>query len=192
MYKLKNYKILTSLLILTFTTNAPADVLVEPFLGYRVGTFGYKVGNSAANWDVTGPAYGVRAAYQSDSWLLGFDITQGKLNSKIQSTGGQGDTSSSNINQLHLLAGWKGRSFRAWIGYSLTNEFSISSSGSDSKYTGSNGKLGIGYLMFSKVYLNGEFFMSTFTPSPGTLNIPGATYGDTGALLSLSYPLKFK
>jgi hypothetical protein len=173
--------------------HANADVLLEPYVGYDqtamaiTNTGGTDVGGTA-----TGLDYGARLAYRFDpNWWVGGEYALGSGTSKSNVAG----TADSNYTKTAMAAvvGYDHGEFRFWGGYGFSDSLTVKATGSETKYTGTNYKLGAGYMVAPKVSVNFEYLV----PQHKTFNSGGADadistayskFSATSMALSVSFP----
>ena len=163
---------------LGFTSTSHADLLVEPYIGYEVGS-----GSTGSNdFKQTGTDLGLRLGYASPvMFWAALDYTMG-------SGTWDPDTGSNSDLKRTTLAGVLGVDlpilFRAWVGYGFTNEFKLDSN----TWKGKSTKFGVGFTGLPFVSVNLEIINDTFDDSSSGSD-PDAK--NTSYLLSVSLPLEF-
>lgn len=166
-------------LILGFTSAAQARVLVEPYLGYEMGT----TKNPDGKFD--GSQLGLRLAYSSPIFFwAGLDYTMGVSGTFKPDVGSNDD------GKRSTLYGVVGVDFpillRAWAGYGFMNEIKTDNGG---KFKGKATKVGVGFTGLPFVSLNLEYITEKFDENdtfPITNDLENSTY-----VLSVSLPFEF-
>lgn len=163
---------------LGFTSTSHADLMVEPYLGYEMGT-----GSQGSNdFKVTGTDLGLRLGYDTGvMFWAALDYTMGSLTLDP-------DTGASDDGKRTSLAAVVGLDlpvlFRVWAGYGFSNEMKFDTGTWKGKYT----KFGVGFTALPFVSLNLEVINDTWDDS-GSGADPDSK--NTSYLLSVSLPLNF-
>jgi hypothetical protein len=176
-------KTLVALATLTgFVSTANAGVLIEPYLGYSIGT----TEQGASENDISGVNFGARLGYKSFLGLMGgFDYMTGTL---------QDDANPKNDVTPSQLGVFLGYEFpillRVYGVYGISNKAKFKDrNGSDNLEGGNNMKLGVGFTALPLVSINLEYVVASYDESNGnTLNpeLSMKTYG-----ISVSAPFDF-
>lgn len=156
-------KKLLYLLAISFSFQAYAGLLLEPFVGMAFNSSG-EVANTDV--DITGTSVGGRLGFQHLGFMLGLDGRQDKWNLDPES-GSELDITG---QTLGFFVGYEFPvMLRLWANYIFTSEFE--NDDSDLKYTeGSGTILGVGYKALPFVSLNLEI-SSLQTTKESTLDI---------------------
>lgn len=192
-------KIFAVLFVFATAATAQAGLMVEPYLGYELGSQAkLEAGGGDSGGKTSGVDLGLRVAYTLPVLVwIGLDyslMTGGTF--KGESSANDGKTDRSNLYldvgvDLPILA-------RAWVGYGLMNEakFKADSGGNLTLKKGTNIKLGVGFTMLPIVSLNIEYFMHDYSDFESG-NVSGSTsdlwntHKENGVLLSVSAPFEF-
>ena len=142
-------------LILGFSGVAKAGILVEPYLGYEMA----KVTGTNADGKANGAEFGVRLAYKTPVMVwVGVDGTFGLTGKYSPDSGSDAD---SKHNTYYAVVGLDFPILlRAWAGYGFSDEMKLESP-YNSKATGKNFKLGVGFTGLPFVSLNAEYIKGT-------------------------------
>lgn len=166
--------------VMGFASVSQADIMIEPYLGYEMGTFG---GGTEGKLD--GTQMGLRLAYATPVMLwLGVDGTttvSATFKPEVGANEGSKRTS------LYAVAGVDlPILLRGWVGYGFSNELKGDES---DKLTGTSMKVGVGFTGLPFVSLNLEYLKETFN-EVGGLSLPEDITNDA-YVLSVSLPLEF-
>ncbi|WP_413577845.1 outer membrane beta-barrel protein [Bdellovibrio sp. HCB290] len=172
-------------LLVGFSATAKADILIEPYLGYEMG--------SHTDLDPTAKTelvnMGARLAYKTPVMLwLGLDYNLG-VSGKYKPDG-QSDMDAKR-NTLYAVAGVDlPILLRGWVGYGVMDE--IKMDGTDNpKIKGKPVKIGIGTTLLPFISLNVEYIMENIDKvetDSGDLDPKGKM---DSWMLSVSLPLQF-
>jgi hypothetical protein len=175
-------KKLFSVLILGFLINVPAhaNLLLEPYLQYGVGSWDDNNGN---NQTQKGASFGGRVGYQSLGFMMGGDFMTGSWTDNA--------TTSNTITptDLGVFVGFNFPLFlRVWGTYDFSAQRKFSAL--NDTFKGSDVKLGLGLTMFPLISVNFEYVMGTFNKDSvnGTL-VHNLT--DKLFFVGVSLPLNF-
>jgi hypothetical protein len=180
---------------------AHAGFLIEPYLGYNSGTSTLEytdlaaafTGESNANSKYTATAFGARIGYMLPMrlWFAADVAMASGKNTPDNSSYNDTDFSAQTLGldvgfDLPFLA-------RFWAGYIFSNSATFKGT-SDTKYTGTGMKVGVGFKIIPKVSLNFEYITNSFTKfdsdsGSGDLSDTYKTNTNTGYMVSLSVPL---
>lgn len=164
---------------LGFTSTSHADFMVEPYIGYEMGTG--SIGSE--DFKLTGTDLGLRLGYHSPvMFWVAADYTMGSGTLDP-------DNSSSSDVKRSVLSAVVGVDLpillRAWIGYGFTNDLK----GDDDTFKGTSTKLGVGFTGLPFVSLNLEIISDKWDDTSNSGVDPDAK--NTSYLLSVSLPLNF-
>ncbi|MGE3975253.1 MAG: outer membrane beta-barrel protein [Bdellovibrionales bacterium] len=147
-----------------FSLPAHADILIEPFAGYSIGTISYKTADTVVPAGATdsgtlnGLTYGAHVAYVFPTRIsLGaaYEINSGTK--KWSRSNADTDVSQST---LYAMGGFYAPlGLRAYAGYGLKTEEKDTISGATTSYTGTAIKLGVGYEFLLMFAFNLEYVM---------------------------------
>lgn len=148
------------------TQPAQAGLLLEPYIGYEVGTLeaDYTSGGGTLKYDTSGVTFGARVGYTFPAMFwVGLDYSISSGDADVDSD--PGNNYQSDTGQRSSLFAVVGIDLpillRVYAGYGFMNEFKIDDSAS-STYTGSAVKVGLGFTSLPFVSLNAEYIMSTY------------------------------
>lgn len=166
--------------MLGFTSVSQAGILVEPYLGYEMGT----TKNSSGKLE--GTDIGLRLAYKAPlMFWAGVDATMGNLKSKPDA-GGDDDVKRTTVY------GVVGLEFpilvRGWVGYGLSNELKYDTANVKAKATAY--KVGLGFTGLPFVSLNFEYVNEKVTDIGGFSTTSPEPTNDA-YILSVSLPWVF-
>lgn len=174
---MKNFYKLLLVLGLIVGTNAHADLLIEPLVGYSYGNL---VNDTSTDGDrVNGNSYGGRLGYSNLGLQLGLDYLNSNLNVEDDSD----DLKSSE------WAGFVGFKFpilfRVYAGYIFSAAGDLGNLDFDK---GAGPKFGVGFTGLPFINLNLEYRKVTFDETKvGSLELSG-DYGYDAYMLSVSLP----
>lgn len=173
-------------LVFTFASVARADLMVEPYLGYQVGTLFNTSGNTEYSSSTKGTLTGLRLGYLAPALLwVALDYQVG-VAGKVSSSSVDVDNDRSNF---FLDVGVNLPLIRAWAGYGFNNSVTIKPSGANSSNFsgGSMLKAGVGTTIFPFVSVNLEYVVGNYSSYPAS-----STAGkENMTILSVSLPLSF-
>jgi hypothetical protein len=180
---------------------AKADLLVEPYAGYELGTLNLSYGSGAGITNSgqsfqnsqTGFDLGVRLGYEFPLIFVALDgmYTSGN----VASGSGTGAFSSSSMTRTSVFidAGVHLLFIRGYVGYGFVDNTAISTTLSPS-FTGNAIKLGVSFTGIPFIDINLEYIMHSLT-NYSISNDPGSYYSNSGkdnvAMLSVSVPFLF-
>lgn len=169
---------LIGVLLATLSIQVPAhaSLLLEPYLGYDVGSWDDNNGNTQ---DQKGVTYGGRVGYQSLGFMVGGEYMGGNWQ----------DNSATNQtitpNDLGVFVGFNFPMFlRVYGTYGFQAERKFSPANAD--YKGSDLKLGLGLTMFPLISINFEYLQGTFNKDNG--NTLSHNYTDKMFGINVSLP----
>ncbi len=177
-------KLILTVAALAFTTNAYADLLLEPYLGFHTGNWK----QSTTEKDLSGPSFGARVGYQTMGFMVGADYMTGLWKDKSNPAN---DVTPADLG---LFVGYNFPiMLRAYLTYTpsaLTHSLKFkNSSGSSTYEEGSTMKLGVGFTALPLVSINLEYIMGKYSEVNGvnlTTDRETTLYG-----LTVSAPLTF-
>jgi hypothetical protein len=141
---------------------AKAGLLIEPYLGYELGTYSYTSITPNENYDFSSANLGARVGYAFPivfvaadySVLLGANLKNGPSGSSEGTATG---------NQLFVDVGASLPLIRFYGGYGLTNTLTQTTNSIDAKAEGGTAfKLGVGTTILPIVAINLEYIHSEF------------------------------
>ncbi len=168
-------------LMLGFSGVAHANIMIEPYLGYDMGK------TTSPDGKTSGAVLGARLAYKAPvMFWIGLD---GAFESGGKFKPDSGSDADFDRTTLYGVVGIDlPILFRVWAGYGFSDEFKFKSP-YDSKSSGNNFKLGLGFTGLPFVSLNVEYIKATSTG--GDFHTAYPDYKDETVLLSVSLPLVF-
>ncbi len=165
---------------LIFSSAARADFVIEPWLGYELGTFDYP-GNIKG--DSTGANFGARLGFKTLGFAVGGEYSYSGLTDKPSS----GSSVSQKATDLGVFA-----SFNFPILLRVYATYFVSSKATVGSYTGTfegNGyRVGVGFTGLPFVVLNVEVISRDYNKSNGT-SITGGDFKNNTVGLNVSLPL---
>lgn len=139
---------------------AKAGLLLEPYLGYGMGTVEQSTG-AATKSDVSGVVVGGRVGVTLPIFFGGLDYSM--MNGTTKVTSGGSGTNDLSTSSLFVVAGASLPLIRGYAGYGFLNDWTSRLPGGDSTASGSAIKVGAGFTGLPFVSLNFEIMQSTFT-----------------------------
>lgn len=170
-------------LVLGFGSAANAGLLLEPYLGYEMGT----VKDNAAG-KMNGTLLGARVAWTAPlMFWAGLDYATTVSANFDSDTNGVADSDAKRSTLWAVVGVDFPILLRGWVGYGLMNEIKLSDY--DNKLKGKSTKLGLSFTGLPFICLNLEYLMENFDEqSAGSLS-PEAK--NTAYVLSVSLPWEF-
>ncbi|MGE5086816.1 MAG: hypothetical protein ACM3MG_10985 [Bacillota bacterium] len=173
-------------LFLGFSGAAHAGVMIEPYLGYEMGSS--SGGSLDAKTSFTN--FGARLAWRAPvMFWLGLDANIGMSGKIKPDTGSDFD---SKRTTYYAVAGIDlPILLRGWVGYGFSNTFK-NEDVTNSKWTGKTTKIGVGFTGLPFISLNLEYLKDTvdkIESDLGTNNSPNVDH--SSYMLSVSLPLNF-
>ena len=161
-------QILLAGLALLFVNVAHAGILIEPHIGYTLGTFESTVtgSSSATKYDNNNVIFGARLGFKFAILMAGLDyemVSGGKL--KAQSSGVSDATLATSTP--YGFVGVRLPMVRAWVGYSPADSLTGTVSSVDTKYTGSATKEGVSFTGLPILAINLEYVMHNYDKQGG-------------------------
>lgn len=199
---MKNIKIISLFTLLLFTSHSFAGVLIEPFLGFGIGSGEYVSGSQTADNKYTGPQMGARLGYSFLGFMGGLEYrkTSGSLSYDKHSGGGVWANSGTDQDYSGTEIGaFVGYDFpilvRAYAGYTFNTKWEFDNNGAwigaaSDELSGNTTTLGVGFTGLPFVSLNVEFRMVSLDTykdvSAGTET--AADYSSNEVVLGVSLP----
>ena len=174
------------LLSLFLSSAAHAFILVDPYVGYEIGS-----GSAGSNsFKTSGINAGLRAGWLSNAeryWLAVDYETSFDASLDYEAS----DRSELKKSIIFAVAGMNfvEKPFRIWAGYGI-DEW-VAKETSDVTYKGNAFKVGIGYTRNKPVSINFEMFNETFKEVSGAGGGADPDIKSTSYMLSVSWPLKY-
>lgn len=168
---MKNIKLLSLFTLLLFTSNSFAGFLVEPFVGFGIGSAEYKSGSQTADNTYTGPQMGARLGYSFLGLMGGLEYrkTSGSLSYDSHSGGGTWANSGTDQDysgtELGAFIGYElPILLRAYVGYTFSTKWELDNNSTwigaaGDELSGNTTTLGVGFTGLPFVSLNVEFRM---------------------------------
>jgi len=173
--------------------HANAGVLLEPFVGYDQETLAFTdTGGTEASSTNTGLDYGARIGYRfNPAWWVAAEYAAGSGTAKSSVAGSADSTYTKNA--MGAVVGYEQGSFRFWGGYGLSHALTVKTASSETKYSGTNYKLGVGYKATGSVSVNLEYLVPQYkTINSGGVDADMSTayskFNGTSTCLSVSFP----
>lgn len=185
-----------SVIVLFLGVQAHAGIFVEPFLGYDQSTLKTTdTGGTTDGSTNSGMDYGLKLGYGLSNGLwFGVDYAGGSGKSKSD-TAGTPDSDYSK-SAMGALIGYSSGRFSVWAGYGFSDKITSKQTGSpDTDITGTNMKIGFGYLAASHVAINFDYIVpkyTKFTLNGTELDISTfySKFDTSGMMLSVSFPFQ--
>ncbi len=173
------FKVLVLTALTTFSvfaaSTAKAGLLIEPYLGYELGTLEQQIPILGTfKGDMSTAQLGAKVAFTFPILFIGADYSLpvgGTI--KDQSSSTKYDVTGS---QLFVLVGASLPMIRAYAGYGLINVLELKNQvgGGTTRYEGGTAiKLGVGTTMLPFVAINLEYILSNYDKINGTSNSNG-------------------
>lgn len=170
-------------LMVSFSGVSQAGVMVEPYLGYEMGTI---KDNTEGKLD--GTQLGVRLAWTAPvMFWAGLDYTMGVSAKFKPDNSALGDSDAKRSNLYAVVGVDLPILLRGWVGYGFKNEIKLDDY--DQKLEGSSTKIGVGFTGLPFVSLNLELLMEEFDKNNGNSVTP--KYKNNAYVLSVSLPWEF-
>lgn len=169
-------------LIIGFGSAANAGLLLEPYLGYEMGT------TKDADGKLDGTQLGARVAWTAPiMFWAGLDYTMG-VSAKFKPSASGSTDSDAKRSTLYAVVGVDlPILLRGWVGYGLMNELKLDDYNTTLK--GKSTKLGVSFTGLPFICLNLEYLMETFDKdSNGNLD---PETKNNAYVLSVSLPWEF-
>lgn len=194
-------KILAIALITLGFQSAQAGWLVEPYLGYNMGSFSgkTKVGGTEIDASDNGLGFGARFAYDFIGLFAGIDYSMMSTTIKYDKPAGSKDDKADH-SKLFAVVGYSlpAIPLRFWAGYAFSNAWTVKGTdgASDTKYTGSAFKFGGGYTVIPMLSLNLEYVINSYDKwssggSSGNVSDAYSDFKSSAIFFSASVPLSF-
>lgn len=189
-------RILIAFLFL-LSTSAYAGLLIEPYLGFSIGS-GEDGQNPKTEYSQNTPFYGGRLGYQAFGLMAGLDYSKGLEGDFETKTAGSATTKADATQQTFGV--FVGYNFpimlRAWVSYNFASKISIESGAEvGDEFKGGGYAFGLGFTALPMLSINLEYRMNTFdeykTASTGVTSALNGTeeIDYNQILLSVSLPL---
>ena len=178
---------------LVFMFSTQAGFLIEPYMGYQLGSQETTVGSSKYEYALGGQLIGARVGYTLPLLMAGIDVNLGTMDADVDSAPAGTPDTEYDTRQIGLFAGVElPILLRAWATYYFANEYEQPDG---DKYSGGGMALGVGFTGLPFVSLNLEYKMLTFDElEDGTTGAKSTLSGtneldSNEILLSVSLPL---
>lgn len=164
-------------------TPVKAAILLEPYLGYQIGS--YTQGSGAAGSDLSGVPIGLRLAYEFPVIFVGLDY-----DTLISGTAKQNNVSNDLSGSNFMVeVGAQMPLVRAYVGYAISHDLTFKTAPNVKYEGGSDFKIGIGTTILPMLAINLEYLNSTYD------KINGFSYSPTDKSniyrLTVSVPFTF-
>lgn len=182
-------------LMLSFEVHAGA--FVEPYLGYDQATLNAKdLSGSDMGAKNSGLDYGARLGYRLGNgvWFAG-EYAAGSGDSKSNVAGAPNSTYTRSA--MGAVVGFDHGQFRFWGGYGLSDKLTAkAAAGTETTFSGSNYKVGLGFKPMSWMSVNFEYVVPTYSKydsGSGEADVSSAfsQFDTTSSCLTLSFPFDF-
>lgn len=170
------------------SATASAGILLDPYVGFGAGK-GKFTSPAASEFDLGGTEIGARVAYSIPLFFFGADYVMVSGKTKVSS--GAGVDSDLSANALYLMVGAHIPLLRGYLGYSVMGSSTIKSSGTETTYTGSSMKVGVGFTGLPFIALNLEYYRDTFNKFKNATTDGTADGTSDSYFLTVSLPLDF-
>jgi opacity protein-like surface antigen len=178
---------------LSFTSLAHASLMIEPYIGYQMGSL--NAVNIAAPADSTtgslnGTAFGGRLGFRFFIPWIALDYQH--LSGKMKPNNSLLNTSTATQSSLGAVVGVDLPLIRVWGGYGFTNDLSAKDdvTGVTDKYKGSYTKAGVGFTFLPLVSLNVEYQINDYSKFNGDdINTTFSKFDHKAVMVSVSLPL---
>lgn len=152
---MKKLLLAAALVCAAHVSNANAGLLLEPYVGYGMGSS--KIGTS--KFDDSGLEYGARVAFETMGFFVGGEYMGASITSKPKT----GTSTKETITNLGLTAGYQFPVLiRAFATYYFDAQAKLDST-TPTTVKGSGMKVGVGYTGFPIIAINLEYFMVSYT-----------------------------
>ncbi len=158
----KTFKILSTVFLFTLSSMASAGFLVEPYLGYQLGSGDNNVatnsGSVPAEQSYNAPVLGARLGYSMLGFMGGIDYSMSSFDMEyeVKSNGATFERSFDN-KQLGLFVGYElPILLRAWATYYLSAAADFTQGTSNYELSGGGFALGAGFTGLPFISLNAE------------------------------------
>lgn len=171
--------------VMGFASVSNAGLLLEPYLGYEMGTF-----KDNAEGKMDGTLLGARIAWTAPvMFWAGLDYST-TVSAKFKSDTSGVPDSDAKRNTLYAVVGVDFPILlRAWLGYGLMNEIKFSDY--NNKLKGKSTKLGVSFTGLPFICLNLEYLMESFDEQDRTPSGLSPEAKNTAYVLSVSLPWEF-
>jgi hypothetical protein len=150
----KSFKLLFLVSLFTFANTASASFLVEPYLGYQLGSGD----RGTTDFSYNAPTYGARVGYQMLGFMGGIDYSLSSFDLESENTVTNAKSESAfKKNQLGVFAGYDFPILlRAWATYYVSAKLE-NDVATPTEYSGGGYALGVGFSGLPFVSLNVEY-----------------------------------
>ena len=162
--------------LFTFLTVANAGILIEPYVGYGLGSGE----TGGTEWDMSGLKFGGRLGYEKMGLFGALQYEMGAMTKDASGTESDVDDSS-----FGIVVGYQFPfALRAWAGYGFSG--TVDDAGSEQDYTTIT--LGVGYkpipgiIPMADIFINAEYRM---------ISLDGAADADSASEIFLSIGVPF-
>ncbi|ATH08130.1 hypothetical protein BIY24_09260 [Halobacteriovorax marinus] len=168
---MKNIKIISLFTFLVLSSNSFAGILVEPFIGYGIGSAEYTTGSLTADAKNTGPQFGARLGYTAFGFMGGLEYRKSSGSLSYDKHTGGGTWTNSGVDQDYSgteIGAFLGYELpillRAYVGYTFNTKWEFDKNGAwigaaNDELSGNTTTLGVGFTGLPFVSLNLEFRM---------------------------------
>ncbi|MCK5074284.1 MAG: outer membrane beta-barrel protein [Bacteriovoracaceae bacterium] len=169
---------------LVFGTHAMAGILVDPYVGYRTGSFEVTSENTTYEFDLSGYGYGLRLGYNFLGLMAGVEYGLGSVDREYTRTGSE---ETYDTTQMSAFIGYNFPLVRFWGSYYWNYKLEIPETNlttgdyEGDKWEGNGFGLGIGFTGIPFISINLEY---------KRIEIEELTYysSSRGATRTVNYP----
>lgn len=184
-------KKLLSVVVFVLGAQAQAGILAEPFLGYDQSSIkSTDLGGTTGGAKNSGMDYGARIGYRFNQgvWVAA-EYTGGSGTSKSEVAGNPDQDYTKTA--LGAVIGYNTGRLRFWGGYGISDAVKLKTDNVD--VTGTNMKLGFGFMATSHVSVNLEYIVPKYTKLKASgvefdVKDVYSKFDSSGAMLSVSFP----
>lgn len=169
-----------------FSGAAHAGVMIEPYLGYEMGT----ASGSGAEGKTNFTNFGARLAWTAPvMFWLGLDANIG-MSGKFKPDSGS-DSDAKRTTYYGVVGVDLPILLRGWVGYGFSNTFKFDDS-ANTKWTGKTTKVGVGFTGLPFLSLNLEYIKDTIDKVENDTSSNSSPNVDhSSVMFSVSLPLSF-
>jgi hypothetical protein len=176
-----------------FASAAQASLMIEPYVGYQLGSVNEKNVVTPANdskGSLNGTALGARLGYRFLIPWIALDYTS--FSGKLKPSNSLVPDADATQSSLAIVVGADlPVLLRAWAGYGFMNELKLKDT-TTNKLKGSYTKVGLGWTMLPLVSLNFEYQMNNYSKYNGNdIKSTYSKFDHNAFMISLSLPLHF-
>jgi hypothetical protein len=166
---LRNSLYTFAFLLMTWALPAHAGLLLEPYVGYEMGSAEVSSSGLTAKYDTSGITVGGRVGFTMPIFFAALDYSM--ANGKANLTSGPGTSPDLSRSSLFAVVGASLPLIRVYGGYGFLHELTMKDASGDGVFKGSALKLGASFTGLPFLALNLEYIMSSlnkYKASSGT------------------------